>query len=225
MYLYKDRRYIDEEAARAAGFSKIAGIDESGRGTGFAEVVVCCCMLPINHGIVGIRDSKIIRPAGREKLYTEILEKALSISIALATHREIDEINIYQATKKCVYMSISNMKIRPDFVFVDGLFDLDTLSIPWIAVPGGDGAQIYTHEHPKKVQIGHHYENIAAASIVAKVYRDRLMEEYDKRWPQYGFKAHKGYLTEEHREALRKYGPCPLHRLTFRGVLQPSLTP
>lgn len=220
MYLYENRQYLDETDLRTAGFSKIAGCDEVGRGPGAGEVVVCCCMLPINHGIVGLRDSKKLSAKRREELGLLIQERALSLSIVAASNKEIDAINIYRATKKCIVASVRNMKIRPEFVVMDGNFEFSELDTPYLSVPGGDGAQIYeVDELGKKKQTGHHYENVAAASIVAKVYRDQMMVEYDALYPEYGFAKHKGYLTQYHLEMLRKYGPSPIHRLTFNGVL------
>jgi len=211
---------MDEADFRKAGINKIAGVDEAGRGPGAGPVVVCCCMLPVEHGIEGIKDSKKLSEKRREELYDQIMEKALSVSIAMASHEEVDRINIFAATTKCVYSAIQNMKVSPEFVVVDGRFKLDNLAVPWICVEGADGAQIYeTNEKGKKIQVGNHYENVSAASVIAKVSRDRMMREYDKQWPEYGFAQHKGYLTKKHLAALQEHGPCPIHRLTFRGVL------
>lgn len=219
MYVYNNQGFFDEKDLRSGGFLKVAGVDEVGRGGVSGPVVVCCCMLPIKHNIKGIKDSKALTHKKRLELSEQILETALSVSIALATNEEIDRINIYQATKSCVYKAVENMSVRPDFLTVDGNFTFDNLAIPYISVPGGDGAQIYVEERGRRIHVGHHYENIAAASIVAKVYRDRLMTEYDREWPEYSFAKNKGYLTADHLSALKKYGPCPIHRVTFRGVL------
>ena len=219
MYVYENKQYLDEADLREANINKIAGVDEAGYGGGAGPVSVCCCMLQIEHGIVGIKDSKKLSEKRREELYVQIMDRALSVSISMATHEEIDRINIFATTTKCVYSAIKNMKIMPEFVVVDGRFNLDDLEVPWVCVEGADGAQIYEkNEKGRNIQVGNHYENVSAASIVAKVSRDRLMREYDKQYPEYGFAQHKGYLTKGHREALQKYGPCPIHRLTFRGV-------
>lgn len=220
MYKYENKQYLDEDDLRAADINKIAGVDESGRGPGAGPVVVCCCMLSVDHGIEGIKDSKKLSEKRREELYQQILDKAISVSLAVATNEEVDRINIFAATTKCVYKAIENMKVRPEFVFVDGRFSLDNLDVPWLCVEGADGAQVYTvPEKGRKQLVGSHYENVSAASIIAKVSRDHMMIEYDKQWPKYGFAQHKGYLTKKHLEALREHGPCPIHRLTFRGVL------
>lgn len=205
----------DEADMRAAGFYKIAGIDEAGRGSLCAEVVVACVMLHSGHSIKGLKDSKQLSRSRREVLYNEIMGQSLSISIASATHSEIDRVNIYQATKLCVYKSIENMTINPEFVFIDGLFDLDNLITPHMCVPGADGAHITENFGAAKKVIGHHYENVAAASIIAKVYRDRLMLTYAEAYPQYGFDKNMGYGTKDHIEAIKKHGLCDIHRRTF----------
>lgn len=219
MYYHHNIGYFDEEDLRYAGFNKIAGADEVGRGALSASVVVCCCMLPIKHEIVGLQDSKALTPKKREELSKLIIDRAICLSLASATNEEIDMINIYNATKKCVVAAIKNMKVYPEFVFVDGNLSFDDLAVPYMSIPGGDGAQIYDiGDDDKKKLVGHHYENVAAASIVAKVYRDSLMIEYDKQWPQYKFSKNKGYGSKEHYAALQEYGPCPIHRHSFRGV-------
>lgn len=217
MYQHDEHIWLDEYDLRDAGFSKLAGVDEAGRGCGAGEVVVACVMLPLNHGIPKIRDSKKVSKNQRQKLSDMIMERALSISIASATNYEIDRINIFAATTNCVYKAIANMKITPDFVFVDGKFNLPDLVLPHACVYGADGAQIYEEQEGKKVQVGHHYENVAAASLIAKVYRDNMMNTYDGMWPEYGMCRHKGYLTQEHRDAIKQHGLTPIHRKTFKG--------
>jgi ribonuclease HII len=207
---------MDEKDLRSVGFNRIAGIDESGIGPGVLDVVVACVMLRLNHGIVGLRDSKKLSEKQREKLYKQIIDSSIEVSIVKATNEEIDRVNIYEATKECVYKSVVNMKVRPEFVFVDGNFTLDNLIVPYASIPGADGAQIYKlDEKERKIQIGHHYENVAAASIIAKVYRDNLVKMYHNLYPQYHWDKNKGYLTKEHRDAIKKYGITPLHRKSF----------
>lgn len=218
-YLYNNLKYMDEEELYSAGFSKIAGIDEAGRGSLFAEVVVACVILHKEHGIVGLKDSKKLSEKKREELYDQIMNRSIAVSLAQASNKEIDNTNIYRAVKKCIYSSINNLVVQPDFVVVDGTFTLDKLLIPYLSIPGADGAEIYDTTGNRRKLLGHHYESVAAASVVAKVYRDRLMKEYAKIYTDYGLDKNKGYGTALHMEALRKYGPTDLHRKTFRGVL------
>jgi ribonuclease HII len=219
MYKYDDDTYMDEQDIRDIGFSKIAGVDEVGRGPLFGPVTIACVMLHVDHGIVGLRDSKKLSDKRREEFAEKIKEKALAISITEATNKEIDRINILGATIKCMHKAVSNLHVVPEFVFVDGNRVLYDLVIPNVSVPGADGAQIYEiNDKGRKIQIGHHYENVAAASIIAKVHRDKAMMMYDKMYPEYGFCRNKGYPTQEHREAIRKYGITPLHRKSYKGV-------
>jgi len=218
-YIYNNLEYLNESELYDVGFHKIAGIDEVGRGCLFAEVVVACVMLHKEHGIVGLKDSKKLSEKQREELYDKIMTHSIAVSVAQASNEEIDRINIYQAVKKCVYSSINNLSVQPDFVIVDGVFTLNKLLLPYMSIPGGDGAEIYDESGKRRKLVGHHYENIAAASIIAKVYRDRLMKQYAKMFPEYGLDKNKGYGTEQHREALKKYGPTKLHRRSFKGVV------
>jgi len=151
-------------------------------------------------------------------LYLKIMDRSLSVSITQASNDEIDKVNIFRATEACVYKSVLNMKIVPEFVFIDGQFDLDNLLIPHLCVHGADGAEIYEQtDSGKKTLIGHHYENVAAASIIAKVYRDNIMTTYDGIYPGYDFSSHKGYGTSKHLEAIKSIGISPIHRKTFKG--------
>jgi len=220
MYTRREKAWYDERELREAGFSRIAGVDEAGRGALAGAVVAACVMLHVGHSIKGLKDSKKLSPKRRELLYQEIMEQSISVSIARASNVEVDKINIYEATKKCVYTSILNMKVPPEFVIVDGEFTLDNLAIPYLSVHGADGAEIYGFVDSKKKLVGHHYENVAAASIIAKVYRDSLMVTFDGIFPGYGFKKHKGYGTSAHRDALAKLGPCQIHRRSFNGVVK-----
>ena len=181
------------------GKKLVAGIDEAGRGPLAGPVVVACVILPANSMIEGINDSKKISEKKRERLYDEILEQAISYGIGIIHQDEIDEINILQATKKGLNEAIKAMKIKPEVILVDALEGIDTIGIPYKSIIKGD-AKSYS---------------IGAASIIAKVTRDRIMREWDKVYPEYGFAAHKGYGTAKHIEAIKKYGLTPIHRKTF----------
>lgn len=181
------------------GMKYIAGIDEAGRGPLAGPVVVGCVIMPEDSIIEGVNDSKKISEKKREKLYDEIIENAISWSVAIIGWNEIDEINILNATKKGVTECINNLQIKPELILVDALKGIDTCNIPYVSMVKGD-AKCYS---------------ISAASIVAKVTRDRIMREWDEVYPQYGFAKHKGYGTKAHIEALKEYGPCPIHRKSF----------
>ena len=181
------------------GVKYIAGIDEAGRGPLAGPVVVACVLLPQDSMIEGVNDSKKISEAKREKLYEIITNEAISYGVGIIYQDEIDEINILQATKKGVTQAIKQMAIKPNIIMVDALTGIDTLGIPYNSLIKGD-AKCYS---------------IAAASIIAKVTRDRIMREWDKVYPQYGFDSHKGYGTAKHIAALKEYGPSPIHRRSF----------
>ena len=177
----------------------ICGIDEAGRGPLAGPVVVGAVILPQDSFIEGVNDSKKISEKKREKIYDQILEEAISYSVGIVDQKTIDEINILNATKLGVKIALEGLKQRPDVIMVDALTNMDTLGIPYISVVKGD-AKNYS---------------IAAASIIAKVTRDRIMKEYDEIYPEYGFSGHKGYGTAKHIQAIKEYGICPLHRKTF----------
>lgn len=181
------------------GVKYIAGIDEAGRGPLAGPVVVAAVILPQDSMIEGVNDSKKISENKREKLYETIIEEALSYGVGIIYPEEIDEINILQATKKGLTMAIKQMETKPNIIMVDALTGIDTLGIPYKSIIKGD-AKCYS---------------ISAASIIAKVTRDRIMREWDRVYPQYGFAAHKGYGTAKHISAIKEYGPCPIHRRTF----------
>jgi len=176
----------------------VCGIDEAGRGPLAGPVCAAAVILPPDWEPEGLNDSKKLSPARREKLYGEITAGALAWSVAYASEREIDEINILQATFLAMRRALAGLELRPDLALVDGNRDpgLDT---PVRCEVGGDGR----------------YACIAAASVLAKVSRDRLMEGMGLKYPQYGFDKHKGYGTAAHYEALRRFGPTPIHRRTF----------
>lgn len=181
------------------GVEYIAGIDEAGRGPLAGPVVVASVIMPKDSMIEGINDSKKISEKKREKLYDIILEEAVSYGIGIVYQDEIDKINILQATKKGLTEAVEQMKIKPNLIMVDALTGIDTLGIPYKSIIKGD-AKCYS---------------ISAASIIAKVTRDRIMRQWDEVYPQYGFAKHKGYGTASHIQAIKEYGICPLHRLSF----------
>ena len=181
------------------GVKLIAGIDEAGRGPLAGPVVVGVVILRETSFIEGINDSKKISEAKREKLYEEITNEAVAWSVGIVDETRIDEINILNATKEALTKAISNLKIKPEIILVDALDKIDTLSIPYISIIKGD-AKIYS---------------IAAASIIAKVTRDRIIRSYDKIYPEYEFIKNKGYGTAKHIAAIKQYGLCPIHRRSF----------
>ena len=177
----------------------ICGIDEAGRGPLAGPVVVASVIMPRNSKIEGINDSKKILENKREELYDKILEEAISYGVGIVDEKEIDEINILQATKKALTLSIQELTKRPDLILVDALKGIDTLNIPYQSIIKGD-ALCYS---------------ISAASIIAKVTRDRIMRQWEEIYPQYGFEKHKGYGTAYHISAIREYGLSPIHRRSF----------
>jgi len=188
-----------ENELRKKGFEYICGIDEAGRGPLAGPVVVASVIMPADSMIEGVNDSKKISEKKREKIYEQILEEAISYGVAIIGQDEIDEINILNATKKGLTVSLQELSQRPDLILVDALNGIDTLGIPYDSIIKGD-AKCYS---------------IAAASIVAKVTRDRIMREWDKVYPEYGFEKHKGYGTAAHIAAIRENGICPIHRRSF----------
>lgn len=181
------------------GFQHICGIDEAGRGPLAGPVVVAGVIMPKDSMIEGINDSKKVTEKRREKLYDQILEEAISYSVSIIGQDIIDQINILNATKQGVTKVVEELENKPDLILVDALTGIDTKGIPYDAIVKGD-AKCY---------------NIAAASIVAKVTRDRIMRQWDEIYPQYGFSGHKGYGTAKHIEAIKEYGLCPIHRRSF----------
>ena len=181
----------------------VAGVDEAGRGPLMGPVVAAAVILDDLHPIKGLADSKVLTALRREKLYDEIRAKALCFSIAQATVEEIDEINILQATMLAMKRAVEGLRLKPSKVLVDGN-RIPTLVIVAEAIVGGDAL----------------VPAISAASILAKVWRDRWCQEFHLEYPQYGFATHKGYGTAEHLAALREHGACPQHRRTFRPVAE-----
>lgn len=190
-----------ERELHASGYRLIAGVDEAGRGALAGAVVAAAVVLPPGTQIDGLTDSKKLRAQQREVLLLEIQSLAQGIGIGIVDEATIDRINILRASLLAMEQAVSSLGLSPHFVLVDGNH-LPSLPIPALALPQGES----------------HSSSIAAASIVAKVTRDRLMVQYHDLFPGYDFKKHKGYGTADHLQALRDLGPCPIHRRTFRGV-------
>lgn len=191
-----ERRFADK------GF--LCGIDEVGRGPLAGPVMAGAVILPTDHKILYLNDSKKLTPKKRDELYDVIMSEAVAVGIGTEDHTVIDEINILQATYSAMRKAIADLNQKPDFLLVDAVTIPDT-GIPECPIIKGDAKSV----------------SIAAASIVAKVTRDRLMIKYDEMYPEYHFASNKGYGTAEHIAALKKYGPCPIHRKTFiRKILQ-----
>lgn len=195
-----EKMMVYEKEAQKQGFQYVAGIDEVGRGPLAGPVVAAAVILPENIFISGINDSKKLSSKKREQLYQEIKNEALAIGIGVVGADVIDEINIYQATKKAMNIAINQLSIFPDFLLIDAM-KIDT-PITQRSLIKGDSLSV----------------SIASASIIAKVYRDRLMMEYSKKYPEYQFEKNAGYGTREHIQALRKFGPTPIHRKTFAPI-------
>jgi len=190
-----------EKQARKRGYTKIAGIDEAGRGPLAGPVVAAAAILPQQFSLPHLDDSKRLSPKRREQLFDAIYDQAVSIGIGMVDPAEIDRINILQASLLSMRIAVNNLKPVPDFLLVDGTFPIRS-RIPQLAIKHGDSRS----------------PSIAAASIIAKVTRDRLMGFYDQEFPEFGFCRNKGYGTEEHRTAIRTFGCCTIHRKSFRGV-------
>ena len=190
--------WLYEHAAAQEGFRCICGIDEAGRGPLAGPVCAAAVVLPPEAKIGGLNDSKKLTDKKRRALYDVITAQALAYGVAFADEKEIDAINILQATFLAMRRAFERLGVQPDLALIDGN-RAPGLSCAERTIVGGDGKSA----------------SIAAASILAKVTRDRLMEDYDAQYPQYGFAVHKGYGTKRHYAALREYGPCPIHRTTF----------
>ena len=190
--------YQLEKEYIAKGYSRICGVDEAGRGPLCGPVVAAACILPVDAEIPHLNDSKKLTPKVRDQVFEIICEKAVAYSIASASVEEIDRLNILEATLLAMRRAIAGLPIPPDYALIDGNISRD-FPIPVTAVIHGDGIS----------------PSIAAASILAKVTRDRMCLELDKEYPEYRIAVHKGYGTKMHMEALRQYGPSPIHRKQF----------
>ena len=191
-----------EKKSIEKGFSTVAGIDEAGRGPLAGPVVSAAVILPSSFPVSDIKDSKKLTPRKRADLYEKIYEHAISIGIGIVDSIEIDRINILKASLMSMAMSVDNLNPQPDYLLIDGKFKIPSV-LSQEPIVKGDLLSI----------------SIAAASIVAKVTRDRLMERYHIDYPEFGFARHKGYPTRAHKEAINKFGCCPIHRRSFKGVL------
>ena len=190
-----------EKALTDDGYHRIAGIDEAGRGPLAGPVVSAAVILPPGFDSTGINDSKKLTERRRSLLYEHIYAHATAVSIGIVDPVEIDRINILQAAKLSMAMAVANLRPRPDALIIDGNFNIPS-ALPQKPIVKGDTRSV----------------TIAAASIVAKVSRDKLMQRYHEDYPQYGFDRHKGYPTKAHKNAIGTHGPCLIHRRSFRGV-------
>jgi ribonuclease HII len=193
--------FVFERTLRQQGYGLIAGLDEVGRGPLAGPVVAASVVLPAGCEYRLFRDSKQLTAAARVRLFDELQEADAAVGIGMVSDMEIDELNILQASLIAMRKAITILPVRPDFLLVDGTFPVP-IAIPQQTLCKGESKSA----------------SIAAASIVAKVTRDRLMAEYHQLYPQYNFATNKGYPTAEHRRALKEHGPCPIHRRSFRGV-------
>lgn len=191
-----------ENKAAEKGFRLIAGVDEAGRGPLAGPVVSAAVILPGDFSVPGVNDSKKLTPAKRFRLYDEIRDNAVAVGVGIVGPGKIDCINILQASLLSMDEAVRELSAIPDYLLIDGIFPIHRDDIPQEPVKKGDSLSI----------------SIAAASIIAKETRDRIMLEYDRKYPSYGFASHKGYPTRAHKQAIRDNGICPIHRKTFRGV-------
>ena len=195
-----DDLYEYERDLIKQGITLIAGVDEVGRGPLVGPVVTAAVILPVNYKLEGLTDSKKLTPKKRDKFYDIIMQDAISVSIGMKDAKVIDEVNIYEATKLAMMDAINNLSIKPEHVLIDAMpLDLD---IPHTSIIKGDAKSL----------------SIAAASVIAKVTRDRMMYELDKKYPMYNYKKNKGYPTKEHIEAINKYGIIDGYRKTYGPV-------
>ncbi len=195
-----------ETALSQEGYQYIAGCDEAGRGPLAGPVVSAAVILPLEFTCPDINDSKKLSEKKRQALFPLIMEQAMAAEVGICDHEEIDRINILRASLLSMKRAVQALSIQPEYLLIDGKFTLDLgPEIKQEAIVKGDSKSI----------------SIAAASIIAKVTRDRIMADLDKAFPQYGFAGHKGYPTKAHKQAILDHGPCPVHRLTFKGVRCP----
>lgn len=194
--------YRYDESLREKGFKRIAGIDEAGRGPLAGPVVAAAVVLPPMKTIEGLRDSKKVPEKSREPLFFDVLCSCLDVGVGITDAEDIDRINILQATKLAMENAVKDLSFQPDLLLIDAV-SLPLLQIKQICPVRGESVSA----------------SIAAASIIAKVVRDRLMRKYHERYPEYGFEKHKGYCTKEHMQSIIDHGPCPIHRKTFDKVM------
>jgi ribonuclease HII len=198
--------WIYEEAARQNGYLRIAGLDEAGRGPLAGPVVAAAVVVPPSFSVEGVTDSKKLSGKKRSLLYDRIFSHADAVGVGMADEKEIDHLNILRASLLAMARAVENLPAVPDHLLIDGTFQIPADQIPadvsQKAIPKGDAKSI----------------SIAAASIIAKVTRDRLMAQYHREYPEYGFDRHKGYPTRAHRDAIQKHGTSAIHRRSFKGV-------
>jgi len=195
--------FFYEDLARKSGYALIAGVDEAGRGPLAGPVVAAAVILPQGIELAGVQDSKKMTARSREEAFVTISRQALGSGIGVVSHGDVDKFNVLRASLEAMRRAVLALYPPPEFLLVDGINSIP-LKIPQRCLKKGDQTS----------------KSISAASVMAKVYRDRIMDSYDETYPGYGFAKHKGYGTRRHLEILKKFGPCPVHRLTFRGVLQ-----
>ena len=190
-----------EKLAYSNGFTHVAGIDEAGRGPLAGPVMAAAVILPAGLSISGVDDSKKLTPDKRETLFEIIMVQALAVGVGIMSPAEVDRINILQATRRAMLSAVQQLSPQPDFLLIDGISTIES-AVPQKTIKKGDSLSL----------------SIAAASIIAKVTRDRHMIKMDAKYPGYGFAGHKGYGSAAHLDAIRRLGPSPIHRLTFGGV-------
>lgn len=195
-----------EDEVRSQGYRVIAGVDEAGRGPLAGPVVAAAVVLSSAGTLQGIDDSKRLSAEQRKKIYPLILKQAAAVGVGIIGVKDIDRLNILQASLKAMVLAVENLQLSPDFLLIDGIHSIN-LPLAQRAIPKGD----------------QRCQSIAAASIVAKVTRDRLMLVYHQEYPQYNFARHKGYGTKEHLQAILQHGCCPIHRQSFKPIYQLSL--
>ncbi len=189
----------EEQGLYSDKIQYICGIDEAGRGPLAGPVVVAAVIMPKDSMLEYVNDSKKVTPKRRELLYDQITSTAIAWGVGIIDHETIDKINILEATKLGVTKAIDSLKIKPDVILVDALTHINTHGIPYKSIIKGDSKEY----------------SIACSSIIAKVTRDRIMQKFDKIYPEYGFEKHKGYGTSQHIKAIKEFGPCDIHRRTF----------
>jgi ribonuclease HII len=190
-----------EQQAKQRGYSRIAGIDEAGRGPLAGPVVAAAVILPAHFDLPGLTDSKQLSPAARDRLFPAIRRQALAVGVGIADAEVIDRINILQATLQAMAAAVARLRCSPDYLLIDGITPLPC-GLPQKTLKKGDSRSL----------------SVAAASVVAKVVRDRMMVGYHRRFPAYGFDRHKGYGSAEHLAHIARVGPSPIHRRSFAGV-------
>jgi ribonuclease HII len=192
-----------ERSLRRRGFSAVAGADEAGRGACAGPLVAAACVLPSGRRgrVPGLADSKLLTAAARERVYAEVVDRAVAWSVVVMPVEDLDARGMHVTNIEALRRAVWNLDPEPDYVLTDG-FPVKRLGIPNLSIKKGDAVTA----------------SVAAASILAKVTRDRMMDRYHRRFPAYGFDHNRGYGTDEHRDAIRQHGPSPIHRFSFRGL-------